>query len=235
MNSQRLTCLIVILLCAVAAHAQSGRRQTKRPPAAPVPTPTPEPSPTAKTETKDPELEIFLGADRDHNYGAVPWRFYDAALRGCADRLRQKSGVAVDVSQNSVSRGDAIKKAKSSDNTYVILIILTFDAMARSYDDLQLHFTVFAPTTSKVVTTGIEYLNGNRVGPVVAGRTSRLPGAVYREEVIRHAGEQAADRSWKAINKRVAEAPTKLTPRKASRSHLYTSRRSRAALLSTSE
>lgn len=208
MNSQRLTCLIVILLCAIAAHAQSGRRQTKRPPAAPVPTPTPEPTPTPKTEDKEPELAIFVGADRDHNYGAVPWRFYDAALSGCAERLRQKSGAAVDVAQNSVSRGDAVKKAKSSDNTYVILIILTLDAMARSYDDLQLHFTVFAPKTSKVVTTGIEYLNGNRAGPVVVGRTGRLPGAVYREQVIRLAGEEAADRSLKAINKKAAETTT---------------------------
>ena len=205
MKTQRLTCLILILLCAIAAQAQSGRRQPKVTPAAPVPTPTPEPTPTPKTEEKEPEVVFFVGADRDHNYGAVPWRFYDAALRGCGDRLRQKSGAAVDVSQNTVSRGDAIKKAKSSNNTYVILIILTFDAMARTYDDLQLHFTVFAPTTSKVVTTGVEYLNGNRAGPVVVGRTSRLPGEIYREQVIRQAGEEAAERSWKAINKKIAQ------------------------------
>ena len=206
MKSQRLTCLIVILLCAIAAQAQSGRRQPKVTPAAPVPTPTPEPTPTPKTEENEPKLEIFVAADRDHNYGAVPWRFYDAALRGCGDRLRQKTGASVDVSHNSVSRGEAIKKAKSGNTTYVILIILTFDAMARSYDDLQLHFTVFAPTTSKVVTTGVEYLNGNRAGPVVVGRTSRLPGEIYREQVIRQAGEEAADRSWKAINKKVVES-----------------------------
>lgn len=206
MNCQRLTCLIVILLCAIAAHAQSGRRQPKVTPAAPVPTPTPEPTPTPKTEEKEPELILFVGADRDHNYGAVPWRFYDAALRGCADRLREKSGAAVEVSQNSVSRGEAVKKAKSGDKTYVILIILTFDAMARSYDDLQLHFTVFAPTTSKVVTTGVEYLNGSRAGPVIVGRTSRLPGEIYREQVIRQAGEEAADRSLRAIRKKAAEA-----------------------------
>ena len=205
MNSQRLTCLIVILLCAIAAQAQSGRRQPKVTPAAPVPTPTPEPTPTPKTEDKKPHLEIFVAADRDHNYDAVPWRFYDAALRGCGDRLRE-SGASIDVSQNSVSRGDAVKKAKSG-NSYVVLIILTFDAMARSYDDLQLHFTVFAPTTSKVVTTGVEYLTGNRAGPVVVGRTSRLPGAIYREEVIRLAGEEAANRALKAINKKVAELP----------------------------
>jgi hypothetical protein len=209
MNSQRLTCLIVILLCAMAAHAQSGRRQTKPAPAAPVPTPTPEPTPTPKkTENKEPELVFFVGADEHSNFGSIPLQFYSAAVRGCADRLQAKSGAAVTISQTSLSRGEAIKKAQSGDDTYVILITLGFDAMARSYDDLQLHFTVFAPTTSKVVTTGVEYLNGNRAGPVVVGR-SRLPGGLYREDIIRQGGERAADRSWKAINKKAAEATTK--------------------------
>ena len=205
MKCQRLTCLILILLCAIAAHAQSGRRQPKVTPAAPVPTPTPEPTPTPKTENKEPELVFFVGADQQSNYNSIPLQFYDAALRGCADRLREKSGASVDVSRNSVSRGEAIKKAKSSDNAYVILLWLSFDAMARSYDDLQLNFVVFAPTTSKVVLTGVEYLNGNRAGSVIVGRTSRVPGALYREQVLRHAGEEAANRSLRAINKKAAE------------------------------
>ena len=206
MKTQRLTCLIVILLCAIAAQAQSGRRQPKVTPAAPVPTPTPEPTPVPKTEKKEPDLVIFVGADQHSSYGAIPWRFYDAALRGCSERLREKSGVAIDVSQNSLSRGEAIKKAKSDDKTYVIMLWMSFDVMAQSYDDLQLNFVVFAPTTAKVVMTGTEYLAGNRTGPVIVGRTSRLPGAIYREEVIRQAGEEAADRSLKAINKKIVDS-----------------------------
>ena len=205
MNRQRLTCLIVILLCAIAAQAQSGRRQPKVTPAAPVPTPTPEPTPTPQTDGKEPELEILVGSDKHSTYENIPWRFYDAAVRGCADRLRAKSGATVDVSQKSMSRGEAIKKAKSGDNTYVILFTLTFDAMARSYDDLLLEFVVFAPTNAKVVTTGRLYLDGNRAGPVIVGRTGRLPGALYREQIIKQAGEEAADRSLKAINRKAAD------------------------------
>lgn len=204
MNCQRLTCLIVILLCAIAAQAQSGRRQPKVTPAAPVPTPTPEPTPAPKTGEKEPVLEILVGSDQDSIYSNIPWRFYDAAVRGCAERLRAKSGATVDVSKNSMTRGEAIKKAKSGENTYVILLTLTFDSMARSYDDLQLDFVVFAPTNAKVVTTGRLYLNGNRAGPVIVGRT-RVPGALYREQVIRQAGEEAADRSLKAINRKAAD------------------------------
>lgn len=203
MNYKRLTCLIVILLCAFAAQAQSGRRQPKVTPAAPVPTPTPEPTPTPKTGEKEPELEILVGSDQHSTYANIPWRFYDAAVRGCAERLRAKSGATVDVSKNSMTRGEAIKKAKSGENTYVILLTLTFDSMARSYDDLQLDFVVFAPTNAKVVTTGRLYLNGNRAGPVIVGRTGRA--ALYREQIIKQAGEEAADRSLKAINRKAAD------------------------------
>lgn len=109
----------------------------------------------------------------------------------------------MDVSKNSMTRGEAIKKAKSGENTYVILLTLTFDSMARSYDDLQLDFVVFAPTNAKVVTTGRLYLNGNRAGPVIVGRTGRA--ALYREQIIKQAGEEAADRSLKAINRKAAD------------------------------
>lgn len=203
MNYQRLACLIVILLCAFAAQAQSGRRQPKVTPAAPVPTPTPEPTPTPKTDQKEPELEILVGSDQHSTYANIPWRYYDAAVRGCAERLRAKSGATVDVSKGSMTRGEAIKKAKSGENTYVILLTLTFDSMARSYDDLQLDFVVFAPTNAKVVTTGRLYLNGNRAGPVIVGRTGRA--ALYREQIIKQAGEEAADRSLKAINRKAAD------------------------------
>ena len=203
MNYQRLTCLIVILLCAFAAQAQSGRRQPKVTPAAPVPTPTPEPTPAPKTDQKEPELEILVGSDQHSTYANIPWRYYDAAVRGCAERLRAKSGATVDVSKGSMTRGEAIKKAKSGENTYVILLTLTFDSMARSYDDLQLDFVVFAPTNAKVVATGRLYLNGNRAGPVIVGRTGRA--ALYREQIIKQAGEEAADRSLKAINRKAAD------------------------------
>jgi len=150
-------------------------------------------------------MEILVGSDRYSTYANIPWRFYDAAVRGCADRLRAKSSATVDVSQNSMSRGDAIKKAKSDDKTYVILFTLTFDDMARSYDDLQLDFVVFAPTNAKVLTTGRLYLNANRAGPVILGPNSRLPGALYREQMIKQAGEEAADRSLKAINRKAGD------------------------------
>jgi hypothetical protein len=96
-------------------------------------------------------------------------------------------------------RGEAIEKAKSSPNTYVVLLALKLDLGAASYDDLQLDFVVFAPTTAKIVVTGRSYINSNRAGPVVVGPTTRLPQGVFRESWLRQAGEEAADRILKKL------------------------------------
>src|SRR5215207_10019620 len=119
MRYLRLTCLVIIALCAVSVHAQSGRRQTKPAPAAPVPTPTPELTPIPKDDQKAPELLFFLGADRNASFSSVPLYYYNVALRGCADRLRTASSAGVEITEWDFGRADAIKKAKSDDRTYV--------------------------------------------------------------------------------------------------------------------
>jgi len=196
-----LSCLLIVAACAISAHGQSGRRQPKAPPAAPVPTPTPEPTPTPKKE-KEPEFGFIIAADQGSAFENYPLGYYDAAMRGCADRLRSGSSARVDIAQKNMNRGEAIKKAKSETNTYVVTLRLVLDEMyARSYDDLELEYVVFAPQTAKVVTSGRSYLNVNRKGPIIVGPTSRGPsGPLYREQMLKHAGEDAAERILKAMN-----------------------------------
>jgi len=194
--------LLLVAICASVAQAQSGRRQPKPPPAAPVPTPTPEPTPEPKAPQKDSDLGFIIGSDRYGTYDNYPISYYDAAMRGCADRLRSDSSAAVSVAQGNMTRGEAIKKAKGETTTYVVWMRLVLDEMtARSLDDLEIEFVVFSPQTAKVVTTGRSYLNVNRKGPIIVGPTSRgRSGPLYREEQIRRAGEDAAERILKALN-----------------------------------
>lgn len=201
MKYQRITILLFVVLCAVSAVAQSGRRQVKPPPAAPIPTPTPEPTPVPQKTDKEPELIIFVGADRNFSSSNLPDSYYDAALRGCADRLQSGTSAIVDVTNKDLSRGEAIKRAKSEDRSYVVQISLDFDSMARSYDDLVLEYIVLAPGTAKMVTNGRAYMNGRRAGPVVVGPGSRgSTSGLYREELLKRAGEDAGDRIIKALH-----------------------------------
>jgi hypothetical protein len=200
MRYRHFTIGLVIALCTLTVPAQSGRRQTKPAPATPVPTPTPEPTPVPKKEEKAPEFLFYLGADRHSSY-SYPFSYYDAALRGCADRLRAASSAGVDVTDRSFNRGDAIKKAKSESRSYVVLITLALDSMARSYDEMVVEFVVFTPGTAKVVITGRSYQNATRAGPVIVGPPSGgSMGGLYRERLLQQAGEDAGSRILKAMH-----------------------------------
>jgi hypothetical protein len=193
--------MLVIALCAWTAHAQSGRRHVKTPPAAPVPTPTPEATPVSKKADKKSDPVFSIGTDRNDTYAMVPFTYHDAALRGCANRLREATAGAISVSDKSMNRGDAIKQAKSEKVTYVVLLTLKIDNMANSYNDLILDFVVFAPGTAKIVTTGHSYPNANRAGPLIVGPPTRgSSNSIYYERMLQQAGEDAANRILKAVN-----------------------------------
>ena len=200
---------LLLVLCALSVQAQSGRRQVKPPPAAPVPTPTPEPTPIPKKAEKESELLFFVGIDRQDTFANIPLGYYDAAMGGCIDRLRSGSSADVDFTDKSLSRGEAIKRAKSETGSYVVFLTLTFDSMARSYDDLILDFVVFAPGTAKVATNGRSYLTGQRAGPVVVGppRGTTTSG-LYLEQRLKLAGEDAADRILKALHLNIENTKT---------------------------
>ena len=192
---------LALALCAIAAPAQSGRKQPKAPPAAPVPTPTPEPTPEPKTQKKKSELGFILGADNFTGLDSYSSSYYDAVMAGCAARLRSGSSASVDVAQANLSRGEAIKKAKAETTTYVVLFKLKLDEPARSYDDLAVDFTLFAPQTGKVVTFGTAYQNVNQRGPIITAPRSRgSSGPMYREQFLKRAGEDVAERILKALN-----------------------------------
>jgi hypothetical protein len=193
--------LALVAVCAIGVQAQSGRKQAKPAPAAPVPTPTPEPTPEPKTQDKKSELGFIIAADRYTNMDAYPWSYFDAVMVGCASRLRSASSATVTIAESDMNRGAAIKKAKAETTTYVVLVKLKLDSMARSYDDLEVDFTVFAPQTAKVVVFGTAYQNANRAGPIVVAPTSRgSSGALYREQLLKRAGEDVAERILKTLN-----------------------------------
>lgn len=198
MKYRLFTTAVVLALCVLTVQAQSGRRHTKPEPAAPVPTPTPEPTPTPKKEKTKSEVLFHIGADRSDAFATFPFSYYDAVVRGCADRLRAGSSASIEVSDRSLSRGEAIKKAKAETTTYVVLLTLKYDTMARSYDEMVIEFVVFAPGTAKIAVNGRSYMNANRAGPVMVPRGSS--NVLYREQLLKIAGEDAGNRILKSLH-----------------------------------
>lgn len=191
----------LLLTCALSLHAQSGRRQTKPATAAPVPTPTPESTPTPKQETTD-DLGFLVGMDTGSVFEYYPLSYYTTVLDACAGRLRKGSSAKVSTS-NHLSRGEAIKKAKAEKTTYVVLLNLTQFTMSSRQgrdEDIELEFTVFAPQTGKIATSGRSYQNARRAGPVIVQPPGGSGNMMYRELLLRRAAEDAADRILKGLN-----------------------------------
>lgn len=196
---------LLIVFCCVAAFAQSGRRQSKPSPAAPVPTPTPEATPTPKPKNdEDPLVILVATGDRMARYSNYPLGFYDAATLGCADRLRDRTSASVDVSPRDMNRGEAIQRAKADKFTYVVLVTLIEDrasvSSSTAFAELEIDYVVFAPSTAKVLASGRTFENSARKGPVSIPRRGGTNIPTYREQFIRRAGEDAADRIIKALN-----------------------------------
>jgi hypothetical protein len=193
---------LLVAFCCLTANAQSGRRQVKPPPSAPVPTPTPEPTPKPSPKRDENEVNFLVAAGDRGSFRYAPFTFSDAARDGCATRLREKTALAVDVSPRELTRNDAIKKAKAGKTTYVVLVTLIEDTMsANSSGDIELEidYVVFAPETAKVVASGRTYEASVRKGPVSVGRRgSTLP--TYREASVRRAGEDAGERIAKSLH-----------------------------------
>ncbi len=141
---------------------------------------------------------IFIGADRTDSFSNFPFSYYDAVVLGCANRLRASSA-SIDISNQSLNRGDAIKKAKADTKTYVVLLTLKYDTMASSYDDMILEFVVFTPGTAKVAVNGRSYPNAKRAGPVIASPRGST-NVLYREQLLKLAGEDAGDRILKSLH-----------------------------------
>ena len=193
--------MLVIALAVWSVQAQSGRKHSKPAPVAEIPSPTPEPTPAPKKTEKVSELLFFIGADRHDSQVMLSYAYYDWVVRGCADRLRAGSSAGVDITDQSFSRGEAIKKAKSETKSYVVLLNLKYDNMARTDTELILEYIVFAPNTAKIVTQGHSYLNANRAGPIVVGPRSPGPNSdLYRQQVLTRAGEDAGERILKALH-----------------------------------
>jgi hypothetical protein len=195
---------LLVAFCCLAANAQSGRRQAKPPSVAPVQAATPEPTPIPTPKHDENEINFLVGTgDRGASTSLAPISYHTAATQGCADQLSKRTSLAVDVSRREMTRGEAIAKAKAGKSTYVVLITLIADRMSASSSnsvDYEIDYVVFAPETAKVMASGRTYEDVGRKGPVSVGRRGGVGLPVYREELIRRAGAQAADRILKSLH-----------------------------------
>ena len=195
-----LTTVCVLSICAMTATAQSGRRAPK---SAPISTPTPEATPSTKPAEKE-KRSLIIGIDSTDTFSRVPLYFYDSVLQGCAHRLRAESSVKLDVQQN-MNRGEAVKRAKAETETDVVLLQLRTDNIRSSDSSADLsqvfiEYFVFAPATAKQIASGNVYQQNFRTKGIPVPVPSGQSNAVYAEQRLKQAAEEAADRILSALH-----------------------------------
>jgi hypothetical protein len=188
-------CVMLLLSCLLAVVAQSGRRVRKPTPAA---LPTPEETPTPTPEKLKPALTFIVGLDRYSDSGRVSLNIYDGVIANCADRLAHAPAVEATIANDNLSRADAISKAKTEHDAYVVVLQLrpnTISGETGTYEDpnnVYIEYAVFAPGTGKLFTVGSAYPASHR-------RSIRLPtpgtsgGDYYLNQAAREAAERILD------------------------------------------
>ncbi len=167
-----------------------------------VPVPTPEPTPTPKpAEKPKTALTFIVGIDRYGSFASVPAAIYDGVLRSCAERLDDPESVKVEVAQRDMGRGQAIDRAKAEKEAYVVWMQIRPDMTgvdngpgANPTNTIWIEYSVFAPATAKLVTSGQTY-RGNRNRSILRRRTADI----YGDPGLNQAAREAAERILSAF------------------------------------
>jgi hypothetical protein len=191
---------LLILLSALTALAQSGRRGSKSP-AVSVPTPEAPPAEKKPTAKDAPRLNLILGISRGDVFANIPSYYYDSVLESCARRLDDSRAVHLEVEPHEMTRSDALKRAKNEKEAFVVWLELRSDAYSQSsanLDQIYIEYTVFEPVTGKTATQGHAYQSAYRRGgiPIPGGRNSTM----VVEGRLRAAAEEAAERILKGLH-----------------------------------
>jgi hypothetical protein len=189
-----LTLIGLLVICAIAVMAQSGRR-ARKPTTVPAPTPEASPSPSAEKSPEKSALPVFIGIEGRNSFTNTPLYFYDSVLKSCADRLDDRSSIKVEVSSRDVNRGEAVKRAKSLQEGYVVLLRLEGDRGSSNQDlsHLYVEYFVFAAGSARPVTSGSAYQQAAGYKDIIVGRTGRGTTAQI-EYRLKLAAREAAER-----------------------------------------
>ena len=199
-NSNFLRSLVVsfaiccALGCLSVTTAQSGRHASKSKPSVALPTPEPASTPTASAEAPKPLFRLVVGIDKYDPFSSVPLHTFSAVMRNCARRLEEPNWLKVEVAQASMSRGDAVKRAKAEKDSYVVWLHLREDTMSSNQpgtvNNAYVEYAVFAPVTAKILISGATYPRRGNANVVLGPTTSGMDGDYNLNKAARETADK---------------------------------------------
>src|SRR6266496_1402074 len=194
----------IVLIYGTAAQAQSGRRSTN------APTTTPSVSGPKAVEKKPaaaPRLMLLVGIEDSNTFSNIPYYLSDTVLENCVRRLGDAVDVNATTAGRSMARADAIRRAKSEKDAYVIWLQIesdTFNSAKQSKNgpaELYVAYTIFEPLTAKVKQSGRTHQQIYKTGHGgISVPTASKNSPLYSEYAVKQAAREAAERALEAFD-----------------------------------
>jgi hypothetical protein len=206
----RLFICISFSVSLISINAQSGRR-ISNPPPTPKPEATPEPTPTPKPkEDIKPEYSIIVVSNvRGSMNTNSTFRNPENAYSWVLERMRSSAHLAVQYGGESNLK-KAAEMAKSSTESYVLLLELSDDNFARptmgnttvAQGTFWLDFSLFSPTTGKSKMRGRADLRPELLRGTVLNRSRRycFPTLTNNDYLLLEASYEVAERTMNGLN-----------------------------------
>ncbi len=158
-SRQVLSLIAIFFVGSVVINAQSGRRSTNGTKTATEPSVS-GPKTIEKKPDTTPRLQFLVGIDNRDPTSNIPFYLADTVMDNCIRRLGDAADVIV-TSAGSMSRAEAVKRAKEETVRYVVWLQIGSELAdsgrqqkKNDVDELYANYTIIEPGTAKFKQTG---------------------------------------------------------------------------------
>jgi len=196
-----------LLAITITVDAQSGRRSSNGQTTAPS---VSGPKTVEKTTVKAPRIQLLVSVEDRNQLASVPYYLSDTVLDNCVRRLNDATEVNATVARRSMTRAEAIIRAKAQKEAFVIFLQIESDITPSAKqakngpDELYVRYTIFEPATARIKQWGRTHQQIYKTGQGGVS-TSAKNSAVYSEYALKQAAKEAAERTLEAFEIKIRD------------------------------
>ena len=200
-TNRNLLTVCFLLAIAPAVDAQSGRRSSSGQSTAPS---VSGPKTVEKASVKAPKIQLLVSIEDHNQLASVPYYLSDTVLDSCVRRLNDAAEINATVARRSMTRAEAIARAKAQKEAFVIFLQIESDIAPSAKqakngpDELYVRYTIFEPATARIKQWGRTHQQIYKTGQGGVS-TSSKNSAVYSEYALKQAAKEAAERTLEAF------------------------------------
>ena len=206
-TNRYLPAVFFLLAIAITVDAQSGRRSSNGQTTAPS---VSGPKTVEKAPANTPKIQLLVSIEDHNQLASVPYYLSDTVLDNCVRRLNDAAEINANVARRSMTRAEAISKAKAQKEAFVIFLQIESDIAPSAKqakngpDELYVRYTIFEPATARIKQWGRTHQQIYKTGKGGVS-TSSKDSPVYSEYALKQAAKEAAERALEAFEIKIRD------------------------------